>query len=125
MTEEDAVLVCRALGDPNRMRIVAALTGGEECACRLLEQFDITQPTLSHHMKILVDSGLVRVRRDGKWMHYSLDCAVFRAFKQYVGELVVCDKGGQHEQKSCGSADSRSLDRCGGSTAAITDKERR
>ena len=50
MVEMDVSLICKALGDSNRLRIVRALLEGEMCACRLLEQFSITQPTLSHHI---------------------------------------------------------------------------
>lgn len=53
MTEEQVSSICKALGDPNRLRIVKMLSGCEKCACVILEAFDITQPTLSHHMKIL------------------------------------------------------------------------
>ena len=74
MVEMDVSLICKALGDSNRLRIVRALLEGEMCACRLLEQFSITQPTLSHHMKVLCDCGLVNVRKEGKWSHYSLNC---------------------------------------------------
>ena len=54
MAKLDEVLICKALGDPNRMEIVKMLSDQEKCGCKLLEKFDITQPTLSHHMKILV-----------------------------------------------------------------------
>ena len=49
----DVASICKALGDSNRLQIVQMLSDGEKCACRLLEHFEITQPTLSHHMKIL------------------------------------------------------------------------
>ncbi len=63
----------KALADPNRLRIVDILSCGERCACEILENFDISQPTLSHHMKILTETGLVQTRRDGVWTYYSLD----------------------------------------------------
>lgn len=63
----------KALADANRLMIVDMLSCGELCACKILEKFNITQPTLSHHMKILCECGLVNGRREGKWMHYSLD----------------------------------------------------
>ena len=72
MNAMDAALICRALGDSNRIQIVELLMNGEMCGCRLLEHFQIAQPTLSHHMKILCDSGLVNGRKEGKWMHYSI-----------------------------------------------------
>lgn len=65
-------LIFKALGDENRIRILQLLQNGEICACKLLEELNITQPTLSHHMKILCDSEIVIGRKDGKWMHYSI-----------------------------------------------------
>lgn len=94
MNEMDIALICRALGDTNRLKIVKMLANGEKCACKLLEAFEITQPTLSHHMKILCECGLVTARRDGKWSHYSLSCETLAAFKNFVGELECC-KGGE------------------------------
>ncbi|HCP14419.1 MAG TPA: transcriptional regulator [Peptococcaceae bacterium] len=66
----------KALGDEARIKIFVMLSKGEECACKLLDELSITQPTLSYHMKILCDSGLVEGRRDGKWMRYSLKAEV-------------------------------------------------
>lgn len=51
--------IFKAFCDENRIRILKMLRGGEKCACRLLEALAVTQPTLSHHMKILCDSGIV------------------------------------------------------------------
>ena len=56
----------KALADENRLAIMLALQHGEKCGCVLLEELNITQPTLSHHMKILCDSGLVASRKEGK-----------------------------------------------------------
>ena len=70
---EENAKVFKALCDPNRLMIIEMLQSGEKCACRILEELNIAQSTLSHHMKILCESGLVSARRDGKWMHYSLD----------------------------------------------------
>ncbi len=92
MTADDAALICKALGDPNRLKIVQMLTKGEMCACRLLEALDITQPTLSHHMRILSDCGLVTARKDGKWTYYSLHCMTFAEFRTYIGSLTCCSK---------------------------------
>lgn len=65
-------VVFKAFCDENRIRILQLLLDGEKCACELLEKMNITQPTLSHHMKILCDSGVVSGRKDGKWMYYSI-----------------------------------------------------
>jgi len=62
----------KALCDENRIKILKLLQGGEKCACVLLDDLHISQPTLSHHMKILCDSGIVSGRKEGKWMHYSV-----------------------------------------------------
>ena len=70
--EKKVSTIFKALCDENRVRILALLKGGEKCACKLLEALDIVQPTLTHHMKILCDSGLVVSRKEGKWMRYSL-----------------------------------------------------
>jgi len=80
-------LICKALGDPNRLKIVQMLSGCEKCACVILEKFNITQPTLSHHMKILCDCGLVNVRKDGKWSQYSLSCDTLREFQLFISSL--------------------------------------
>ena len=57
MNTDQISLICKALGDPNRLKIVQMLSGCEKCACVILEEFNITQPTLSHHMKILCPQG--------------------------------------------------------------------
>lgn len=62
----------KALCDENRIKILKLLQGGEKCACVLLDDLHISQPTLSHHMKILCDSGIVAGRKEGKWMYYSV-----------------------------------------------------
>ena len=63
-------LIFKALSDPTRLQILDMLSCGELCACDILEAFQITQPTLSYHMKILVDSGLVSAKKEGVWMNY-------------------------------------------------------
>ncbi|MEA5092646.1 hypothetical protein SDC9_32785 [bioreactor metagenome] len=98
MSNIDYALIFKALGDENRLQIVRMLSGGEKCACKLLEQFVITQPTLSHHMKILCECGLVDVRREGKWSHYSLNDGVLVEFKTFINNLAGC-KGGYGECK--------------------------
>lgn len=65
--------VFKALGDSNRLRILNLLSDGEKCACEILKCFNISQSTLSHHMKILSECGLVKSRKEGTWNHYSLN----------------------------------------------------
>ncbi len=62
----------KAFCDEKRLRILELLQGGEKCACVLLEQLDIGQSGLSYHMKILVESGIVESRQEGKWTHYKI-----------------------------------------------------
>ena len=89
-------LICKALSDPNRLRIIQLLTCGEQCGCELLEQMQITQPTLSHHMKTLEDCGLISSRKKGKWNHYSLNSGQWSAFRDYIESIRVTakDQGG-------------------------------
>ena len=74
MNTEEAARAFKALGDENRLRIARIVAErGDVCACRLLDELDMTQPTLSHHMKLLRDCGVVKARKEGRWMHYSLN----------------------------------------------------
>lgn len=74
MNTKEAALAYKALGDETRLTIIKELASSDEmCACHLLEVVKCNQSTLSHHMKILVDSKLVNVRKDWKWSHYSLN----------------------------------------------------
>ena len=70
--EKRCASLFKALSDENRIRILKLLRSGERCACVLLDDLQITQPTLSHHMKILCDSDIVVGRREGKWTYYSI-----------------------------------------------------
>ncbi|HAQ61748.1 TPA: transcriptional regulator [Candidatus Delongbacteria bacterium] len=63
----------KILGDPVRLQIIDLISCKEMCACEILEFLDITQSTLSHHMKILKESGIVNSRKDATWMRYSLN----------------------------------------------------
>ena len=87
MSIVDIAVICKALGDGNRLQIVQMLSDGEKCGCKLLEAFDITQPTLSHHMKTLCDCGLVNDRREGKWHHYSINTKVWQEFSEFLSSI--------------------------------------
>lgn len=93
MSSIDVALICKALGDSNRLQIVQMLSDGEKCACNLLEKFEISQPTLSHHMRILCDCGLVEVRKEGKWSYYSLNYETLAMFKGFISNLRACEGG--------------------------------
>ena len=70
--EKKTATIFKAFCDENRIRILQQLLTGEKCACVLLDNLQITQPTLSHHMKILCDADIVISRKEGKWTHYSI-----------------------------------------------------
>lgn len=76
--------VFKALSDTNRIQIITLLRGREICACKLLNLLDISQSTLSHHMKILVNAKLVKVRKCGKWAHYSINNEGFDLIKEFL-----------------------------------------
>jgi ArsR family transcriptional regulator len=69
---EKQAAVFKAFCDEKRLHILELLRSGEKCACVLLEQLDLGQSGLSYHMKILVESGVVESRQEGKWTHYKL-----------------------------------------------------
>lgn len=79
--------IFKAFCDPNRLKILDILKSGEHCACKLLEILDVSQSTLSHHMKILTDSKIVNVRKDGKWSHYSLSREGIQFAIDYLGQM--------------------------------------
>jgi ArsR family transcriptional regulator len=70
---ERTARVFRALGDATRLDILTRLVGGEECVCNLTDALETGQSRLSFHLKTLKDAGLVRDRREGRWVYYSLD----------------------------------------------------
>ena len=82
----------RALADENRLKIISMLSCGEICACEILWKLEITQPTLSHHMKILCDCSLVIPRRMGKWKYYSLNKTAIKEVKAFIGKITVRQK---------------------------------
>ena len=89
--EQDMVCVLKALSDENRIRILKMLHSGEKCACKLLEELNISQPTLSHHMKILCDAGIVNGRKEGKWTHYSMCCEGVRQVSAFMKDLLSAE----------------------------------
>ncbi|MDT3358289.1 MAG: metalloregulator ArsR/SmtB family transcription factor [Spirochaetota bacterium] len=83
------VPILKALADQNRLAIIEHLTRGEACVCELLELFSVTQPTLSHHMRILSEAGLVAGRREGKWIHYSINVQRLQSFKDFIASIQI------------------------------------
>ena len=72
MVYEERAKVFKALCDARRQRILELLHGGEKCACVLMEEMGMPQSSLSYHMKILCESGIVTSREEGKWTHYQI-----------------------------------------------------
>ena len=85
--KEYAVML-KALGDETRLKVVDMLSKGELCACELLEEFHITQPTLSYHMKMLVKCKLVNARKEGSWMHYSINKKIKNDLLTFIGQTI-------------------------------------
>ncbi len=70
---KELLSVFKALSDETRLRIVKLLENGELCVCHIVAAVDMSQPRISFHLKILKDAGLVKDRREGKWMYYRLN----------------------------------------------------
>lgn len=92
--------VFKAFCDENRLRILERLRSGEKCACMLIEDLGIGQSALSYHMKILVESGVVSARQDGKWTHYSISAAGSSGALELLREITTPYEE-QHESCSC------------------------
>ena len=99
MDEKRIAAIFKAFCDENRIRIIKLLRSGEKCACKLLEEINVTQPTLSHHMKILCDAEIVVGRKEGK-----LDTLFYfrkgvEQAKECLRQLTTLDV--ESENKSC------------------------
>lgn len=100
MERKDAVKLFKALGDENRLQILELIGSSQICACKLLEHLNIGQPTLSHHMKILCDSGIVEGTKDGKWIYYKTNKENYSRALDFIEQVfskdtnlnVKCDK---------------------------------
>lgn len=79
--------VFKALSDKNRLLIVDMLSCGELCNCDIMEELELTQPTISHHIKILQHAGLIFSRKEGKWIYYSLNKKNFDDLCNFISRL--------------------------------------
>jgi ArsR family transcriptional regulator len=89
--ERDAALL-RALADPVRLRLlslIAAGGDGEACVCDLNAEFDLSQPTISHHLKVLHAAGLVERSKKGVWVHYSVRRGAFADLARLFSEELA------------------------------------
>jgi len=76
-----------ALSDPTRLGIVMRLTSGERCVCELTDALDAAQSRLSFHLRVLKDAGLIVDRRDGRWVHYSLNREAIEGAGQFLASI--------------------------------------
>lgn len=95
---DERVNAFKALSDKNRLLIIDMLSCGELCNCELIEGLSLTQPTVSHHMKILQYAGFVNSRKEGKWTYYSLNTDTFNDLCNFISHLssykenCICEK---------------------------------
>lgn len=80
-------MLFKAMTDATRLKILTILSEEELCACDILAQVTISQPTLSHHMKVLAESELIHCRKDGSWMRYSLNKERIDEMQKYLEML--------------------------------------
>lgn len=104
---DDNARIIKALSDPSRLKIVDILSCGEKCACDILEEFDFTQPTLSHHMKVLMGCGIVECRKEGLWSYYSLHISNCNKLMLFLMGLItdtdecICKNKSLPKSKEC------------------------
>lgn len=87
---EQVAALLKALADPVRLRImslVAAHAGGEACVCDITDAFDLSQPTISHHLKVLHQLGLLEREKRGVWVHYRVNGAALASLGACIGAL--------------------------------------
>ncbi len=82
-----AVELFHALSDETRLAIVQRLRSGERCVCDLTDLLDAAQSRLSFHLKVLKDAGIVTDRREGRWVHYSLNRDAFSDVRELLGDM--------------------------------------
>lgn len=100
---KDEIKMLKTIADSTRIQILDVLSCKEMCACEILELLTISQSTLSHHMKVLIDSGLVKSRKEATWMHYSvnydkvneLHCFIDKITKEKQDCICYTKKGDQ------------------------------
>lgn len=90
---EDKIEILKALADKNRLLILDMLSCGELCACDIMDGLNLTQPTISHHMKILQQCELVKGRKEGKWVFYAINMEKVGELQQFISELTSLKEG--------------------------------
>ena len=111
---EKAAEIFKALAEPNRVRIVAALTARRACVCELSQALALNQPTVSRHLRILKDAGLVESRRRGAWTDYVLNRNAENApFIRLVKKLATSDDLLKEDAEALAKADRGQIQKCG------------
>jgi ArsR family transcriptional regulator len=88
LNKEDLAQIFKALGDQHRLTIIKYLYKDEKCVCELIEKMNLSQPALSHHLKILKQAGLLKDRREGKWIFYSVNHKEYKEFLDLVNQSL-------------------------------------
>ncbi|MBR5873389.1 MAG: winged helix-turn-helix transcriptional regulator [Oscillospiraceae bacterium] len=88
MNINDKEKIFKALGDKNRLMIMDLISKDELSAGKILEQVNMGQSTLSHHMKILCDSGIVNARKDSRWVYYTINAEVAAEISSIISEWI-------------------------------------
>ena len=101
MNYENLSSVLKAMSDPNRIKIIDILSKGTMCGCHVLEHFDFTQPTLSHHMKVLEKAGIVSVNKKSQWHYYALNDEFVESFMGSMTQLFTENESVDDKQSVC------------------------
>lgn len=98
---EERAKVFKALYDERRQKILELLQGGEKCACVLIDEMNMPQSSLSYHMKILCDSGIVSSREEGKWTHYQINRQGSEKAIELLKEITAVSDNNDECKKCC------------------------
>src|ERR1700745_3760728 len=112
----DLISIGQAIADPTRVRIIAALRHGELCVCELVDALEISQSTLSSHLQVLRQTGVVSTRKEGRWIYYSLTdqkrSLIEAIFSHIQRQLDVDPRLRRDSERIAGRLDLRENGRC-------------
>lgn len=106
----ELVAAAKAFADPTRVRVLSALRSGELCVCELCDVLQVPQSTLSTHLQVIRDAGLVQTRKEGKWIYYAMDprkAPLAESLLQFFApalardKTISADKSRLHERLNC------------------------
>ncbi len=101
LSRADTARTFHALSEEIRIAVLELLRDGERCVCELTGDLGVAQSRLSWHLKTLKDAGLIRDRREGRWIYYALDEAALKEARTMVEALVPRARAGRHPRTSC------------------------